>query len=189
MRRLLCTRPKVSIKGVLGWLNVISCSGMDPLRGPIRPMLLLPDRHELLEPIDGMAAGVERLMPMRATDGHRDADVADFQVAQTMLEDDLADGPARARVLFDLVHLLDRHLGIGVIVEGQGRALACQIAHRAEKRDDGTAMIAAHLLGQASVVDRFTDQPDHAESSSVSSPLIPRSPAAAAPLRPRPATP
>src|SRR3712207_2220076 len=37
--------------------------GVDPLGAAVGPVLLLPDGHDLLEPVDGVAAGLEGLGP------------------------------------------------------------------------------------------------------------------------------
>src|SRR4051794_34595669 len=44
--------------------------GVDPLGAAVGPVLLLPDGHDLLQPVDGMAAGLEGLGPVRAADRH-----------------------------------------------------------------------------------------------------------------------
>src|SRR5262245_36807581 len=71
-------------------------SRMHPLRLSIRPIFLFPDRHQLLEPIDGVPARFKRLMTMRTTHGHGDADLSHCQMSQPMYERDLTNGPARA---------------------------------------------------------------------------------------------
>src|SRR5438034_1265058 len=44
---------------------------MYPLVRPVRPVLLLPDRHQLLEPIDGVPACLEGLRAMGTAHRHR----------------------------------------------------------------------------------------------------------------------
>ena len=86
--------------------------------GAVGPVLLLPDRHQFLEPVDRVAAGLERLGAVRAAHGHGHADLADVQLAQAMDQDDVADRPAAARVGLDLGQLLLGHAGVGLVVEG-----------------------------------------------------------------------
>ena len=67
---------------------------MNPFRRAVGPVFFLPDRHQFLEPVDGVAARLERLGAVRTADRDRDADLADFQMAQAMHQHDLADRPA-----------------------------------------------------------------------------------------------
>src|SRR5438874_6232872 len=99
-------RPKLSRRGIKVaqfWSKL--CPGMHPFRFAARPVFLLPDRHDLLQPINGMAAGLKGLGTMRATDDDRNADFAHFQMTQPMDHDHVADRPTLPRVLLDLRHL------------------------------------------------------------------------------------
>src|SRR4051812_38752559 len=109
MRRLLWTRPKVSIsfvpspggafrvRGSRGSCIQVPCRAwsrrgsvaqavrshaergnevggvsrawVDPLDAAVGPVFFLPDGHEFLKAVDGVAAGVERLAAVRAADG------------------------------------------------------------------------------------------------------------------------
>src|SRR3954451_7604697 len=104
MRRLLWTRPKVS----MSWLVMVSESRprVDPFGGAVGPVLFLPDRHQFLEPVDGVAARLERLRPVRTADRHGHADLAHVHVPQAVDQGHLADGPALAGLALDLGHLL-----------------------------------------------------------------------------------
>src|SRR4051794_22400996 len=126
MRRLLWTRPNVSARGdrrspgagrrsgaeapAAGMSGRVmtgrstanstrrSSGGMDPFGPPVGPVLFLPHRHDDLEPIDGVTAGLESLAAVRAGDGDGDADLADLEVPQPMHQGDFADRPALARL-------------------------------------------------------------------------------------------
>src|SRR5438876_8815615 len=94
-----------------------SDAGMDPFGRSIGPVLFFPDRHELLEAVDGIPARLERCRTMRTAHRDRDADLADLEPTQPMLEHDFAYRPAPARFGFDLGHLLFGHSGIRLVVE------------------------------------------------------------------------
>src|SRR5687768_16580184 len=100
MRRLLCTRPKVSrswlVTGSLA--SGASASGVHPLGAAVGPVLFLPDRHDFLEAVDGVAARLERFGPVRTADGDRHAHLSDLQMTEPMDQGHLADGPAVARL-------------------------------------------------------------------------------------------
>src|SRR5262249_46840672 len=163
MRRLLWARPKVSINWLTtGSLPFAFGSGMDPFRGAVGPVFLLPDGHDLLEPVDGEPACLERLAPMRATHGHGHAHLADFEMAQPMHQDDFPDRPARARLLLDLRELLFGHARVGFIIERGSRAAIGQVADGTEERDNRAATRTAHLLRQDMVVNRLGRQAVHA---------------------------
>src|SRR5262249_44876051 len=138
---------------------------MNPFRRSVRPMFLFPNGNQLLEPIDGMAAGVEGLMAMRATDGNGNADFADFQVAQAMFDDDLAHGPALSRIGLDLGHLFGRHFRIRLVVQRQRYAVAGQVADSAQKRHHRAAVAAADFFRKAALIDRLTSKANHSISS------------------------
>src|SRR5438067_1035947 len=87
-------------------------SGMYPFRTAVRPVFLLPDRHEILEPIDGIMTRLKSLGPMRTTDSHGDAYRADLQVAEPMDHGHFTYRPAGPGLALDLGHLLLGHPGV-----------------------------------------------------------------------------
>ena len=90
---------------------------VDPLAGSVRGVLLLPDRHQFLERVDGVAAGVERLAAVRATHRHRHAHLADRQPAEAVDHRDVPDRPALPHLGLDLGELLLGHRAVGLVVE------------------------------------------------------------------------
>ena len=68
-------------------------SRMHPFRAAVGPVLSLPNRHELLQAIDGVPAGVKGFIAVRATDGDGDADLAQAHVSEAMHHHHIADGP------------------------------------------------------------------------------------------------
>src|SRR6266850_6932534 len=81
-------------------------------------VLLLPDRHRLLQRVDGEAARLEGLGAMGR--GHRDhhARLTDLQAADAVHEGDACDrGPAAPDGRADLAHLGQRHGAVGHVLE------------------------------------------------------------------------
>src|SRR5918911_5063850 len=66
----------------------------DPLRA-VAPDLLLPDRHDLLEAVDGVLAGGERFRAVGRGDGDGDRGLADLEHAGAVDDGHAADLPAR----------------------------------------------------------------------------------------------
>src|ERR1700692_2974948 len=56
---------------------------LDPV-GAVRGVLLLPDGHSLLQPVDPPLAGGDRLCPVRARNRDDDGRLADLQPASAM---------------------------------------------------------------------------------------------------------
>src|SRR3981081_1036127 len=81
-------------------------SGVYPFGAAVGPVFLLPDRHELLQPVNDVTARLERLGSVWTADRHRDADIADVEMAEAVFEDDIADRPALPGVRLDLRELL-----------------------------------------------------------------------------------
>src|SRR5260370_29109024 len=165
MRKLVGTGPKESGNGSFSKGFVMhppfSVSRMSPFCRSVGPVLFLPDRHQLLEAIDGVPASLERFSPMRAAHRDRDADLAYPEPTQPMFEDDFANRPTATCFGFDLGHLLFGHAGIGLIVERHGDLIAGQIAYRAEEDDHRPAVAAPHLFGHGVVVDRIAPEVNH----------------------------
>src|SRR5579862_308861 len=134
---------------------------MYPLRRPVRPILFLPNRHQLLEPIDGMAASIKRLSAMRATDRHGDTNLANVQMAEAVHHHDLTHRPALTCFTFDFDHFLFSHAGIGLVIQGNGGPVRGEVADGAQECNDRTATLAANLLSKCSVVDHIAGELDH----------------------------
>ena len=60
---------------------------------------------------------------MWTADDNRNANVADVEMAEAVLQDHFADRPALTGVCFDLGHLLFCHRGIGFVIKSDGDAL------------------------------------------------------------------
>ena len=70
--------------------SLLTFMGMNPFRAAVGPVFFLPDGHEFLETVDGEAAGLERLGPVRTAHGHRHARPRPRPAGR-------ADGPAPSR--------------------------------------------------------------------------------------------
>src|SRR5215210_1924171 len=81
--------------------------------------LLLPERHRLLERVDGVLARRERVVAVRRGDRDRDARLADAERADAMVDRDRAELVALLQVARDLRHHVLGHLGVGLVLEGR----------------------------------------------------------------------
>src|SRR5215470_478162 len=100
-------------------------------------VLLLPDRHRLLERVDREAARLEGFPAMRG--GHRDehARLTDLEAADAVDEGELADArEPRAGRHGDLAHLRQRHRRMRLVLEELHAAPARLIPHHAGEEDD-----------------------------------------------------
>src|SRR6266850_7798374 len=104
---------------MVSWTRTTRLSRLEPDPDfAILEVLLLPDRHRLLQRVDGEAARVEGHRAMGR--GHRDhhARLADLEAADAVQEGDPRDrGPAAPDGRADLAHLGQRHGAVGLVVE------------------------------------------------------------------------
>src|SRR6266851_9908397 len=106
---------------------------MHPFRGSVRPLFFFPDGDDLLEAVDGVAARLEGLVAMRATDGDSDANLADCQMTHAMDHGEVAYGPACTCVGLDFRQLLLGHAGVRLVIEGSRDASVSKVAYGAEE--------------------------------------------------------
>ena len=120
-------------KPVLRWkstsLKIGLLLSLDP-DFPILEVLLLPDRDNLLQTVDGVFAGVERGAAVRRRDDDRDAGLADFHMTQSVNDRDAADVPGGTHELPDFLHCLERHRLVGLILE-----ISCRLSLRVVSHD------------------------------------------------------
>src|SRR5947207_2545173 len=79
-------------------------------------VLVLPDRRDLLDPFDRVAARGERLGPVRRRGRDRDARLADLDPADAVVDREPRRGPALRRFAPDPLERLQRQGPIGLIV-------------------------------------------------------------------------
>src|SRR5262249_59482745 len=97
-------------------LTIGSGSEPDPL-GPVGAGLFLPDRRALLQLVDELLRGGERLAAVGRAGGERDRDVADLERAGAMLEREPRPRIARLDLVADRVEDLLGHRGVGLVLE------------------------------------------------------------------------
>src|SRR5207247_10724539 len=112
-RRIISTsngspRSRITLAAGTGVTSVMLALPADPLLA-VRPALLLPDRHRLLDAIDHRAAGLERFRAMRRRAGDGNRRVADHEVAEAMHHGDGDVGKRGAHAVGTPRHLLLRH--------------------------------------------------------------------------------
>src|SRR6058998_2926130 len=123
----------------------------DPHRAVVG-VLLLPDRHDRLELVDGGARRCERGVAMRRPRGDDDRDLADGEVADAVVHDETQRRVLGLETSRDLTHLRLGHLRIGLVLEMRDHLPAAAVAHRAEEHDDAAESRVAHRRKR--VVDR-----------------------------------
>ena len=131
---------------VPGPLLVFVHGGADPLR-PVRPDLLLPNRHDFLQALDRVGAGLQRLPPVGRGDGDSHAGFADGQPTDAMHHRDPVHGPASLNLLPDLPHLGHRHLRIRVVLEVVYPAAPGILSHDTEEAGDCARGVLPYRLG------------------------------------------
>src|SRR5208337_5533092 len=110
---------------------------VDPFVAAIGPGLAFPDRRDLLQSVDEPAAGFKSLVAVRAAHGDDHADLAQVEAADPVDDGGLDDRPPFACFLLELGQLLQRHLGIGLVIERERLPITCDLADRSQKRADG----------------------------------------------------
>src|SRR5439155_5255809 len=110
-----------------------SCASLRVLVDPDRSVvgvLLLPDRHDLLEPVDREPAGGEGFSAVRRRDRDHDGVVPDRECADAVVHGDAQRSPTGLRLRDDLADLRLGHLRIGLVLQ-QCHTLAAVLApHR-----------------------------------------------------------
>src|SRR5713101_1162151 len=104
---------------MVSWTRTTRLSRLQPYPDlAVLEVLLLPDRHRLLQGIDGEAAGLEGLAAVGRGDRDHHARLPDLEAADAMDEGDaIDDGPAAAEGRRDLPHLGERHRAVGFVLE------------------------------------------------------------------------
>src|SRR3990170_5320798 len=112
------------------------------------PDLLLPDRHDLLEPVDQVVTGLERLPAVRRGDGDEERRLADLQAARAVLHRNVRDRPAGHRLLGELAHHARRHLRVGVVLQVEDAAAPAVVPDDAQEYGYGAALVPAHVIDE-----------------------------------------
>src|SRR3990172_8792775 len=120
---------------------------LDPDRAAL-PDLLLPDGDDLLEAVDEVVTGLERLLAVRRGDGDEKRRLPDLQAARAVLHRDVGDRPAGHSLLRDIAHHACRHLRVGVVLQVEDAAAPAVVPHDAHKHGYGAALVPAHVIDE-----------------------------------------
>src|SRR4051812_6722480 len=107
--------------------------------------LLLPERHALLERVDRVLAGGERVGPVRRRDGDHDARLADAHPADAVVDSYGAEVVARLQLAGDLGHDLLGHPLVRLVIEVHALAAARLAPRRADERRDRARLLVCDL--------------------------------------------
>src|SRR5262249_36997022 len=114
----------------------------------ILEVLFLPDRHRLLQGVDGEFAGVERLASMSGRHSDEHTRFPDRQPARPVLHGHPPNaGPARANDGGDFAHLDLGHGRVGFVFEELDAAAAGLVAHDAREDHDAAGARVVHESG------------------------------------------
>src|SRR5689334_12702031 len=91
IRRFVCTRPKVSMRGS-GMVD----PRMHPFGGAIGPVFFFPDGYDLFQAVDQVLPRLESLLAMRRADSDCDAHVPQLQPTEAMYDRRVHDRPLLA---------------------------------------------------------------------------------------------
>src|SRR6478672_5035770 len=113
-------------------------------RRPCKP--LFPEWHTLLQLVDRVLAGGERVAAMRGGDGDDDRRLADLHAPGPVVDGDAAELVLRRELGRDLGHQPFGHALVRLVVEVLHVAVARAIARRAGERRDRARARVAYLV-------------------------------------------
>ena len=103
----------------------------------IRIVLFLPDRYDLLDPLNRIPARLERGVTVRRCDANDDARLSNGQRADTVDDGDVVDSPTLPNLVTDLRHVKLGGGCICLIFEMRHRSIAGMVSHGPDERGDG----------------------------------------------------
>src|SRR6266545_4218031 len=118
--------------------------GSAPPRLPLGQELLLPDRHVLLDPVDRVPGGFERLGAVRTGHRHEHGGLPHVRPPGPMGEVGLAHGPLGEHLVRDLAHPSERQLLVRLVVEPGHRSLLRASPHGPHEEDLAAGLGIAH---------------------------------------------
>jgi hypothetical protein len=107
-------------------------------------VLLLPDRHDLLESVDYVAASLEGLGPVGAGNGDDHCVLADFQTTEPMLQSYGMYRPPRPGLVADLMKTGQSHRFVRFVLEALNFFSLGHFPNAPDKRDDPAAALTAY---------------------------------------------
>src|SRR5688500_765077 len=121
----------------------------------VRIVLLIPDGYDLFDPLERLAAGLERGVAVRRGDADDYACLPDRERADAVDYGDVVDTPPLADLVANLRHGELGGRRIRLVLEMGNRATAAVIAHRPDERRDGAgARVSNERLGESGI-ERF----------------------------------
>src|SRR5688500_9913204 len=103
----------------------------------VRIVLFLPDGNDLFDPLDRIAAGLERGVAVRRGNADDDACLPDRERADAVDNGDVVDSPPVADLVADLRHGELGGWRIGLVFEMRNCSTAAMVAHGPDERRDG----------------------------------------------------
>src|SRR5881628_2387116 len=139
-RRLASGRPSVSRSSDMGGSRRGMTGGVDPDFAAIGAQLFFPNGHAALDLLDDVAAGFERLRPVRRGGDDRDAGLAGRDEPEPMPYADSPAAPALLRLRDDVTQLQLDHRFVGRVLDRRHAVLIRPVADRAQEDARATAL-------------------------------------------------
>jgi hypothetical protein len=113
-------------------------------------VLMLPDRDNLFDALDGVPARGKGVCPMRGDRHNNDARFTDFDTTRPMVYTDACVGPCRTDFVADPAECPNSEWLIRFVVEERHAAPLIVIANQTDERRDGAIPLArpSHFLRQ-----------------------------------------
>jgi hypothetical protein len=111
----------------------------DPFHASIREILALPDRYSTLQLLYHVAAGGERVIPMRRRSNHGNCRVADFKPTDTVLHAD-SHIPSRLGFRYDAATFGFGHGRVRRVLEAKNLPASVMIPDGADEACDATPL-------------------------------------------------
>ena len=122
--------------------------------------LLLPQRHGLLEPVDGVLAGRERVAAVRRRHGDHDRRLSDPNAADAVGDGHPAEVVRALEVGGQVGHDLLGHALVGLVLEVEHRPAAGLDARRADEDRGAACLLVRDLRDDRRHVERLRAEPE-----------------------------
>src|SRR2546425_2677948 len=152
---IVSTLPAIAALGQVDWVR--SAAVTDPT-GSKDLSFRLPDRNDFLHLVHRPQGRRERLRAVRGGDRDRDGVPPKLDPSEAVDDGDLEDPELLPRGLRDLVHLLQGHRAIDLVVQGLDAGVR---PHAPEEEDHGPRIVPSHGVHDGLDVDRLPLDLDH----------------------------
>src|SRR6056297_1322413 len=133
---------------VLAVARSAAALAVHPCRLALDVVFFFPDRQALLQLVDDVATGLERLVAMRRGRAHPDGKLAHRKVADTVHAREAHRAEAGLCLLEDLESLIHRQVGVCLVVQARDSTALVMVANPAFERRVSPAARAHQFAAQ-----------------------------------------